>query len=165
MLELQLPHPMPHALPRERSHDFFPKFDSARTMQLPVPRLPSNHGFDSLQTAPRPPLTPPSTVGSSAVRVVSLPPNEGAGHEYGYQLPAIGNSRALTAHNSPTPQRQPQQQPTQDMAQQQRKKWSIAPNLRIPSSISTPQDGLPQLAAEVTSKPVSTILVFCLRIH
>jgi hypothetical protein len=156
MLELQLPHPMPHALPRERSHDFFPRFDSGRQMQLPVPRISSHHDLDHLRTAPRPPLTPPSDVANSAVRVVSLPPNEGAGHEYGYQLPAIGNSRALTAHTSPTPQRQSQQPPSQDMAQQQRKKWSIAPNLRIPSTISTPQEGLPQLAAEVSPTAVSS---------
>ncbi|KAF2654022.1 hypothetical protein K491DRAFT_493813 [Lophiostoma macrostomum CBS 122681] len=149
MLEL-LPQSMPHALPREPSHDFFPKFDSVRQMQLPVPRVSSSHDLDALRTAPRPPLTPPSSVANSAVRVVSLPSNEGAVHEYGYQLPPIGNSRALTAHTSPTLQRQPQQQSSQDMNHQPRKRWSIAPNLRVPESISTPQEGLPQLAAEVT---------------
>lgn len=32
----------------------------------------------------------------------------------------------------------------------QRKKWNISPNLRVPSSIKTPHEGLPQLAAEIT---------------
>jgi hypothetical protein len=35
------------------------------------------------------------------------------------------------------------------MAQTPRKKYTISPNLKIPSTISTPQEGLPQLAAEV----------------
>ncbi|KAF2865429.1 hypothetical protein BDV95DRAFT_632291 [Massariosphaeria phaeospora] len=153
MLELQLPHPMPHAVPRDRPYDFYsparpaPKVD-AYQMQLPVPRPTTGHDRHSRQSAPRPPLTPPSDVPGSAVRVVSLPPNEGAGYDYGYQLPAIGNSRTVSAQPSPTPQRQ--QSMSADMTQQQRKKWSISPNLRIPSTISTPQEGLPQLAAEVT---------------
>jgi len=156
MLELQLPHPMPHAVPRDSPFDFYapsrpiPKVDAARQMQLPLPHMPNGHGLDALRTSRRP-LTPPSDTMGSAVRVVSLPPSGGAGHEFGYQLPAIGNSRTATAHTSPTPQHQlpPQaQQPAQDMSQ--RKKWTISPNLRIPSSISTPQEGLPQLAAEVS---------------
>lgn len=163
MLELQLPNPMPHVLPRERPLDFYnpshsiPKFDTSRQMQLPVPKI-NGHDLDALRTAPRPPLTPPSDPLASAVRVVSLPPGQGAGHEYGYQLPAIGNSRSVSAQPSPTAQRHAQQQQqqqsqssSQDMTQQQpRKKWNISPNLRIPSKINTPQDGLPQLAAEVT---------------
>ena len=146
---------MPHAIPRERPLDFYSpsrpvsKFDPARQMQLPVPRITTGHELDTLRTAPRPPLTPPSEILGSAVRVVSLPPNEGAGHEYGYQLPAIGNSRTITAQTNPMPQSQPQSS-SQDMSQHQRKKWSISPNLRIPSTISTPQEGLPQLAAEVS---------------
>lgn len=153
MLELQLPHPMPHAVPRDSPFDFYspsrsiPKMDAARQMQLPMP----HHGLESLRTARRPPITPPSDILDSAVRVASLPPAGGAGHDFGYQLPAIGSSRTVTARTSPTPQRQapPQaQQPAQDMSQ--RKKWTISPNLRIPSTISTPQEGLPQLAAEVS---------------
>jgi hypothetical protein len=35
------------------------------------------------------------------------------------------------------------------MAQTPRKKYTISPNLKIPPTISTPQEGLPQLAAEV----------------
>ncbi|PSN65740.1 hypothetical protein BS50DRAFT_574266 [Corynespora cassiicola Philippines] len=172
MLELQLPQPMPHALPRDRSLDFYSpsrpvsKMDVARQMQLPMPRISNGHELDSLRAAPRPPLTPPTDMPGSAVRVVSLPSDAGAGHEYGYQLPAIGNSRTATARTSPTPQpqrqTQPQQQPQpqqqqqqqqqqQDMSRQQQwKKSTISPNLRIPSTISTPQEGLPQLAAEVT---------------
>jgi len=148
MLELQLPHPMPHALPREPPFDFYAsasrslsKLDS--TMQLPMPRMSSGHELDPLRTAPRAPLTPPDLPGS-AVRVVSLPSNQ-----YGYQLPAIGNSRSAAAPRSPSPQRQPQQ-PPQEVAQTPRKKWSISPNLRIPPTINTPQEGLPQLAAEVS---------------
>lgn len=152
---LQLPHPMPHAIPRERPLDFYnparssQKFDTARHMQLPIPRITPSHDLDVLRSAPRPPLTPPSEVLSSAVRVVSLPPLEGAGHDYGYQLPAIGNSRTVTSQTSPTSQRH-SQSASQDMNQQQRKKWTISPNLRIPSTISAPQEGLPQLAAEVS---------------
>lgn len=153
MLELQLPQPMPHALPREGALDFYSsrplsKFEPSRQMQLPVPRV-NGHELNALRHAPRPPLTPPTDVPGSAVRVVSLPPGEGAGHEYGYQLPAIGNSRTATARSSPTAQRtQHMSTNSQDMAQ--RKKSSISPNLRIPPSISTPQEGLPQLAAEIT---------------
>jgi hypothetical protein len=156
MLGLHLPQPMPHATPRDRPYDFYPSSRSmskaapARHMQLPVPRVASGHGLDVVRAAPLPPLTPQSDVPGSAVRVVSLPPSQGAGHDYGYQLPAIGNSRTASSRTSPTPQRQPQTS-SHDMGQQQqqRKKWSISPNLRIPDSINTPQEGLPQLAAEV----------------
>jgi hypothetical protein len=154
MLELQLPRPMPHALPREPPFDLYAsasrsmsKLDS--TMQLPIPRMSNGTDFDPLRTSQRAPLTPPHLPGS-AVRVVSLPPNQGAGLQYGYQLPAIGNSRSVAAPMSPSPQRQ-HQQPAQDVTQTPRKKWSISPNLRIPTTISTPQEGLPQLAAEVSS--------------
>lgn len=153
MLELQLPRSMPHALPREPPFDFHfssstrptsTRFDSSTVqMQLPVPR--TSNGYE-LPT-PRRPLTPPEVPGS-AVKVVSLPPSQGAGQQFGYQLPAIGNSRSATAATSPVSQRQPQQQ-SQEVAQTPRKKWSISPNLRIPSTINTPQEGLPQLAAEV----------------
>jgi hypothetical protein len=155
MLELHLPRPMPYALPRQH-HDFHfsasrpvTKLEaSALQMQLPIPRMPS--GYDV--SAPRRPLTPPHLPGS-AVKVVSLPFAQGAGHQYGYQLPAIGNSRASTVQKSPSPPRQEQQQqqqPSQDVTQTPRKKWSISPNLQIPLTINTPQEGLPQLAAEVT---------------
>ncbi|KAJ4305847.1 hypothetical protein N0V90_001379 [Kalmusia sp. IMI 367209] len=146
---------MPHAVPRERPFDFyapsrsFSKMDSTRQMQLPVPQYNGNHALDSLRAAQRQQsLTPSSDFPSSAVRVVSLPPTEGAGHEYGYQLPAIGNSRTMTAQISPTAQRQPQQQQQQSVQNVPQRK--IAANLMIPSSINTPQEGLPQLAAEVT---------------
>jgi hypothetical protein len=152
MLELHLPHQMPHALPREPSFDFYPsaarplpKLDP--TMQLPMPRMASSHEFDPIRTTQRPPLTPPDIAGS-AVRVVPLASNQGVGNPYGYQLPAIGNSRSVAAPRSPSPPRQIQ--PVQE-TQTPRKKWSISPNLRIPSTISTPQEGLPQLAAEVSS--------------
>lgn len=153
MLELQLPHPMPHALPRAPSFDLYttagrppPKRDTV--MQLPYPRAPAGHQASLPSTTHnRAPLTPPDLTGS-AVRMVSLPPTQGAGHQYGYQLPAIGNSRSATAARSPSPQQQAQQ-PPQDMVHTPRKKWSISPNLRIPPTIHTPQEGLPQLAAEV----------------
>ncbi|KAF1835583.1 hypothetical protein BDW02DRAFT_282614 [Decorospora gaudefroyi] len=152
MLELQLPRPMPHALPREPPFTFYgsashstSKLDSA--MQLPYPRYTNGREHDPLRTAPRAPLTPPELSGS-AVRVVSLPQTQGTGNQYGYQLPAIGNSRSVTAPRSPSP---PKKQPhAQEMTQTPRKKWSISPSLRIPSTINTPQEGLPQLAAEVT---------------
>lgn len=152
MLELHLPRPMPYALPRAH-HDFHfsasrpvTKLEaSALQMQLPIPRMPSN-GYDL--AANRRPLTPPDMPGS-AVKVVSLPSVQGAAQQYGYQLPAIGNSRTA-APRSPSPPRQQQQQPSQDVTQTPRKKWSISPNLQIPATISTPQEGLPQLAAEVT---------------
>jgi hypothetical protein len=154
MLELHLPHQMPHAIPREPPFDFYPsaarplaKLDP--TMQLPMPRMPSSHEFDPMRTAQRAPLTPPDLPGS-AVRVVPLASNQGVGHPYGYQLPAIGNSRSVAAPRSPSPPRQ-MQQPVQEVTQTPRKKWSISPNLRIPSTISTPQEGLPQLAAEVST--------------
>jgi transcription initiation factor TFIID subunit TAF12 len=125
------------------------------------------NGYDL--SAARRPLTPPDLPGS-AVKVVSLPSAQGAGHQYGYQLPAIGNSRASTAQKSPSPphqqqqqqqqqqqrqqqQQQQQPQPSQDVTQTPRKKWSISPNLQIPSTINTPQEGLPQLAAEVSVFP------------
>ncbi|KAJ4370213.1 hypothetical protein N0V86_008950 [Didymella sp. IMI 355093] len=98
--------------------------------------------------APRRPMTPPAST-NSAVKVVSLQPSQGVAQQFGYQLPAIGNSRSATATTSPTVQRQSQQQ-SQEIAQTPRKKWSISPNLRIPATISTPQEGLPQLAAEIT---------------
>ncbi|ORY14404.1 hypothetical protein BCR34DRAFT_623339 [Clohesyomyces aquaticus] len=158
MLELQLPHPMPHAIPREPSLDFYSpsrysKLDHPqRQMQLPVPRITPGPELNALRNSPRPLLTPPNEVPGSAVRVISLPPNNGTGHEYGYRLPAIGNSRTSSTQPSPTPQKQPApSSSSQDMSHQhQRKKWSISPNLRIPSTIQTPQEGLPQLAAEVT---------------
>ena len=151
MLELQLPRPMPHALPREPPFNLYAtaprsssKLDS--TMHLPYPSISNNYEHDPLRTAPRAPLTPPDLPGS-AVRVVSLPPNQGAGHQYGYQLPAIGNSRSVAAARSSSPPRQAPQ--AQEMAQTPRKKYTISPNLKIPPTISTPQEGLPQLAAEV----------------
>jgi hypothetical protein len=158
MLELQLPRPMPHALPREPPFDLYASASRSMskldppTMQLPIPRMSNVADFDPLRTSQRAPLTPPDLPGS-AVRVVSLPPNQGAGLQYGYQLPAIGNSRSVAAPGSPSPQRQ-YPQPAQDVTQTPRKKWSISPNLRIPTTISTPQEGLPQLAAEVCS-PIS----------
>lgn len=86
----------------------------------------------------------------AAVSVVSLPPTHGGlGHQYGYQLPAIGNARGANAP-PPSSTPQPQPHPPQDMVHTPRKKWSISPNLRIPPTIHTPQEGLPQLAAEVT---------------
>jgi hypothetical protein len=159
MLELQLPRPMPHALPREPPFDLYASASRSMskldpTMQLPMPRMSHGADFDPLRSAQRAPLTPPELPGS-AVRVVSLPPNQGAGLPYGYQLPAIGNSRLVAAPRSPSPQRQ-HQQPAQEVAQTPRKKWSISPNLRIPSTISTPQEGLPQLAAEVSSAILSS---------
>jgi hypothetical protein len=153
MLELHLPRPMPHALPREPPFDFYAsaarqpsKLDS--TMHLPMPRMSHGSEHDSLRAASRAPLTPPDLPGS-AVRVVSLPPNQGTGHQFGYQLPAIGNSRSVSAPKSPSPSRQ-QPQHTEEVVQTPRKKWSISPNLRIPSTINTPQEGLPRLAAEVS---------------
>jgi hypothetical protein len=157
MLELQLPRPMPHALPRDPPFDFYHsathKLDMESSMQLPIPRVPLGYEHDPLRSAPRAPLTPPQLPGS-AVRVVSLPPNQGAGHQFGYQLPAIGNSRSVASHRDPTPpaqQQQHQQQQTQQPAQDMtpRKKYTISPNLQVPSTIITPQEGLPQLAAEV----------------
>jgi hypothetical protein len=152
MLELQLPRPMPHALPREPAFDFYTstarpiyKFDA--NMQLPMPRMASGHEHQPMRTASRAPLTPPDFPGS-AVRMVSLPPVQGDAHQYGYQLPAIGHSRHAAAPRSPSPQRQ-SQQPLSEVSQTPKKKWNISPNLRIPSTISTPQEGLPQLAAEV----------------
>lgn len=122
-------------------------------MQLPIPRVPLGYEHDPLRSTSRAPLTPPQLPGS-AVRVVSLPPNQGAGHQFGYQLPAIGNSRSVSSQRDPTPpaqqqqQQQQAQQPVQDMTP--RKKYTISPNLQVPSTINTPQEGLPQLAAEIT---------------
>ncbi|KAH6625433.1 hypothetical protein C7974DRAFT_201246 [Boeremia exigua] len=153
MLELQLPRSMSHTLPREPSFDFHfsssvrptTRFDSGTVqMHLPVPRMSTGYELP----APRRPLTPPAMTGS-AVKVMSLPPSQCAGQQHGYQLPAIGNSRSATVVTSPATSRQ-QQQHSQEVAQTPRKKWSISPNLRIPSTINTPQEGLPQLAAEIT---------------
>ncbi|EUC51053.1 hypothetical protein COCMIDRAFT_80369 [Bipolaris oryzae ATCC 44560] len=146
---------MPHAIPREHSFTFYApgpqpssKLDNA--MQLPYPRMANAYDHDPLRTASRAPLTPPDLPGS-ALRVVSLPSNQGSGNQYGYQLPAIGNSRSAAAPRSPSPQRQQQQQQqAQETSQTPKKKWSISPNLRIPPTINTPQEGLPQLAAEIT---------------
>lgn len=156
MLELQLPRPMPHGLPREPSFDFYasaprPSSKLDAVMQLPYPRAMNGHELDPLRTTSRPPLTPPDLPGS-AVRVVSLASHQGGSQQYGYQLPAIGNSRSDTIQRSPSPQRS-QTQPCQDVTQTPRKKWSISPNLRIPDTINTPQEGLPQLAAEVRIPP------------
>lgn len=155
MLELQLPRPMPHAIPREHSFTFYapgpqPSSKLDTTMQLPYPRMANAYDHDPLRTASRAPLTPPDLPGS-ALRVVSLPSNQGSGNQYGYQLPAIGNSRSAAAPRSPSPQRQQQQQQqAHETSQTPKKKWSISPNLRIPPTINTPQEGLPQLAAEVS---------------
>ncbi|KNG45538.1 cyclin pho80-like protein [Stemphylium lycopersici] len=161
---------MPHAIPREHSFNFYApasqsssKLDAA--MQLPYPRMNNAPEHDPFRTAPRAPLTPPDLPGS-AVRVVSLPLDQGSGNQYGYQLPAIGNSRSVAAPRSPSPPRQQTQ--AQETTQTPRKKWTISPNLRIPSTISTPQEGLPQLAAEVSSGPLPnktfdlTLQVTCL---
>lgn len=167
MLGLQLPNLMPHAVPRDRSLDFYsshpmPKLDSQRQMQLPVPRITNGHELDALRAASRLPLTPPTDLPGSAVRVVAFQPTEGASRQYGYQLPAIGNSRTLSnpqmspspAQRQPLPPTQPDAMSAQQQQnQQQRKKWSISPNLRVPSTIKTPQEGLPQLAAEVSGIP------------
>lgn len=167
MLELHLPHPMPHALPRERPFDFyapsrsFPKMDTTRQIQLPIPQFNTNHGLDTMKATQRHSFAPSADFPGSAVRVVSLPPTEGAGQEYGYQLPAIGNSRTATPQ-SPT-QRQAQQsvqtvaaqQPVQNVAPRK-----ISANLRVPASISTPQEGLPQLAAEVSGVIVTACSAF-----
>jgi hypothetical protein len=159
MLELQLPPPMPHALHRDSPFDFYSSTSLSSSsksdanmnmnmnMQLPFPTIAHHHELNGMRSSSRGPLTPPEVAGS-AVRVVSLPPQQGAGHQFGYQLPAIGNSRSVTAPTSPTPQRQ-QSQPAQDVNQTPRKKYAISPNLQIPASINTPQEGLPQLAAEV----------------
>jgi hypothetical protein len=150
---------MPHAVPRDRPFDFYApsrplsKMDATRQMQLPMPQFHGHHGLDALRTAQRAqPLTPSSDFPGSAVRVVSLPPTEGTGQEYGYQLPAIGNSRTATPR-SPSAQRQAQQ-PAQTVAHRK-----ISANLRVPATISTPQEGLPQLAAEV-----SLLMVVALRL-
>ncbi|KAL5114015.1 hypothetical protein ACEQ8H_008120 [Pleosporales sp. CAS-2024a] len=139
---------MPHALPRDPPFDLYASASRSvskpdPSMQLPMPRMPT--GPDHRQRAP---LTPPDLPGS-ALRVVSLPATHGAGQHYGYQLPAIGNSRSVAASRSPSPQRH-MQHPPHDVTHTPRKKWSISPNLRIPPTINTPQDGLPQLAAEIT---------------
>lgn len=65
----------------------------------------------------------------------------------GYQLPAIGNSRTVSNQASPVRQRPVA---TSQHEGGHRRKTSITPNLRVPSSVKTPQEGLPQLAAEVT---------------
>lgn len=158
MLELHLPHPMPHAVPRDRPFDFYAssrplsKMDATRQMQLPMPQFSGHHGLDALRTTHRAQPLTHSEFSGSAVRVVSLPSTQGARQEYGYQLPAIGNSRTATPQ-SPGTQRHAQQpaqstapqQPAQNMAQRK-----ISANLRVPATISTPQEGLPQLAAEVS---------------
>lgn len=162
MLELQLPNPMPHAVPRGPPLDFyhpsrpFPKMDTttARQIQLPMPMFNPPHQLDTMRTSQRHALTPSADFPGSAVRVVSLPSTDGAGQEYGYQLPAIGNSRKVTSQSPPQPQTQrpvdslTSQQPVQTVAQRK-----ISANLRVPTTISTPQEGLPQLAAEVSDTP------------
>lgn len=158
MLELHLPHPMPHAVPRDRPFDLYhtsrsiPKMDTTRQIQLPMPQFNANHALDTMRASQRQPLTASTDFPASAVRLVSLPPTEGAGHEYGYQLPAIGNSRTRTPQSStqrlphqPVHNTATQQQPAQNMPQRK-----ISANLRVPASIATPQEGLPQLAAEVS---------------
>jgi hypothetical protein len=156
---------MPHAVPRDSPFDFYsptrsiPKMD-ARQMQLPMPQpVMPHHGLDSLRTTRRQPVTPPAENMGSTGGAVAFPPSGGRTYDVGYQLPSIGDSRTVSGRTSPTPQRQPPpqaQQPAQDMSQQ-RKKWTISPNLRIPLTISTPQEGLPQLAAEVSLEDGSNL--------
>ncbi|EAT76466.2 hypothetical protein SNOG_16094 [Parastagonospora nodorum SN15] len=137
MLELQLPRPMPHALPREPPFDFYAsssrsmsKLDS--TMQLPMPRMATGH--DHVQRAP---LTPPRPSRLGQVLAISMvtnyPPSETRGLWLLHEAP-VRNARPSSRHKNVT--------------HTPRKKWSISPNLRIPPTISTPQEGLPQLADE-----------------
>lgn len=165
MLELQLPNPMPHAVPRDRPLDFyqpsrpFPKMDTTtRQIQLPMPMFNPSHQLDTSRTSQRHNFTPSADFPGSAVRLVSLPSTDGAGQDYGYQLPAIGNSRTVTPQSPPQPQTQrlletlAPQQPVQTVAQRK-----ISANLRVPTTISTPQEGLPQLAAEVSDSCCSCL--------
>jgi len=134
MLELQLPRPMPHAVSRAPPLDFYAPSKLDPTMHLPMPRISNAYEHHAPRAAPRAPLTPPDVRASL--------PQQGAGYPYAYQLPAIGASRPRSA--SPPRQQAP---PAQEAAQTPRKKWSISPALRIPPTIHTPQEGLPQLAA------------------
>ncbi|CAN9476403.1 unnamed protein product [Alternaria alternata] len=127
---------MPHALPREPPFNLYAtaprsssKLDS--TMHLPHPSISNNYEHDPLRTAPRAPLTPPDLPGS-AVRVVSLPPNQ---DQWLLQEVLVHQDKHRKHKRWP---------------RHRRKKYTISPNLKIPPTISTPQEGLPQLAAEVT---------------
>jgi hypothetical protein len=160
MLGLQLPTPMPSAIPREKTLDFYSpsrsasQYNTSRQMQLPVPRISRGYEhLDAYRAASLPPITPPFEASRSAVREDSRQSHEGR-QQYTYQLPALGHSNRAATTRSPTPQGQLQHQSSQDMSQQQQRRLPISPNLRIPPSIRAPQESLPQLAAEVSAPAV-----------
>ncbi|OCK85667.1 hypothetical protein K432DRAFT_413154 [Lepidopterella palustris CBS 459.81] len=166
MLELQLPQPMPHAVGSERSFDFRNPRPSSKHEQarLPLPRPNSRPDLFYTPSVTRGPLTPQTDMAGSTVGPASLyqynnrgpsralsgpvPPHLQANGS-SYQAPSQMGSRHTGAPPSPTPQRAS----SSVQGSVHRRKISnnaIAPNLKTPTTIITPQEGLPQLAAEVT---------------
>ena len=170
MLELQLPQPMPHAVSSERPFNYFPHPPTSKHEQtrLPLPKPSSRADPIFAASGPRRPLTPPTDMPSSAVGPISLYQHgtrrgevapssrghNGTATSYSnmngpnYQVPSQVGSRSIVAPPSPSSSRA--QGSSQESAH--RRKTSnntIAPNLKTPATILTPQEGLPQLAAEV----------------
>ncbi|KAF2196900.1 hypothetical protein GQ43DRAFT_382227 [Delitschia confertaspora ATCC 74209] len=159
MIEIYHPHPMPHAVPFDKPFDFYSSSSSSsrsskkqhmgKDMQLPMPASTAISYLSVPRDQSRPPLTPPTEMaGQNANRLGPIYTQKGVDHNasYPYQLPAIGNSRAVPAQQDSSLQRAPVG--SQDVGH--RRKSSISPNLRVPPTIKTPQEGLPQLAAEIT---------------
>lgn len=170
MLELQLPQPMPHAISSERPFNYFPHPPTSKHEQTRLPLPKPNSRADPIFAAsgPRRPLTPPTDMPGSAVGSVSLYQygtrrgevapssrgHNGTATSYSnmngpnYQVPSQVGSRPIIA---PSPSSSRAQGSSQESAH--RRKTSnniIAPNLKTPATILTPQEGLPQLAAEIT---------------
>jgi hypothetical protein len=165
MLDLQLPNPMPHAVASDRPFDLYSHSHASSKLDHSRPPLPKPMSRADLlyhSSVSRAPPTPPVDMPSSTLGPVSLyqhgsmasdirsnrlapqyqPPNHAA-----YQLPTFNTSRAATAPASPMAPRVPES--SQSAHRRKFSNNTIAPNLKTPPSILTPQEGLPQLAAEV----------------
>lgn len=197
MLELQLPQPMPHAVP-SHAFDFFPPHPSTSKQEqhiLPLPRSYSGTGGPGhtssivgrqALTYSSSPLTPPSDMYNSNGAYL-------ASRQYGPKRSEFGSSRELYANGvAPSAYRGPTDSAYQSLIQNgsrpatrpsspkshssgadsthdpnHRRKssiTSIAVNLRIPSTIKTPQSSMPQLAAEVCTTTAWTS-VFADQMH
>ncbi|KAF2276798.1 uncharacterized protein EI97DRAFT_490285 [Westerdykella ornata] len=145
---------MPHAV-RLPSFDFSPaqappSYQHRHKMQLPLPRIQPGYESDAFRPAVHVPTPPDSGLAKRAV--FTQQPREVPLHERSHPLPGVTAVRPPPSRNSPPTQRH-QQHPARGSGEgqaQQQKKSTVAPNLRIPESICTPQESLPQLAAEIT---------------
>ncbi|KAF2503191.1 hypothetical protein BU16DRAFT_32375 [Lophium mytilinum] len=167
MLELQLPNPMPHAVGSDRPFDSYSHSSKLEHSRPPLPRPISRADLLYHTSVSRAPPTPPTDMSSSALGPVSVYRHSSMGPDFGsnrqmnasasqysvpanstYQLPTYNTSRAAAAPSSPIVQGAPAS--SQSVHRRKISNNTIAPNLKTPPTISTPQEGLPQVAAEIT---------------